>query len=367
MKKKSKDRPPGAREFARHHVGEQRRSGVMGDEDDHLLKSLVGLQNRTDALDARLHGMAPPRAIVVAWEDIYAGHGELPPGANWELTVADHAAASIAGLGGGLLDLSKEISKGLTNESMHRRLDAIFKERVAKSGDGTVAIDNALGGPSHRMVGPTHDVFRLFSAVKLVQAGRFESAVRGVLKEANSYRADLPDYLKISDPTEALLLVLLHWGADFFSKMSLPIPGWSKLAESNNVEFVRALFTAYRGGANLRSALSQLISNLSGLALISVVLHVYRYIDRYISGTMEFSLSSLSLSSDVRFGMMSRNANLIALAVSAAHAGVSQNIFALNYAAFFKFCADGRSINKLADGRADELEARLDVILRELT
>jgi hypothetical protein len=171
----------------------------------------------------------------------------------------------------------------------------------------------------------------------------------------------------VSEPTEALLLVLIHWAADFFSGMSLPIPGWSKLAEQDNTEFVRALFEAYRKGTNLRSALSQLISNLSGLALIVVVLHVYRYLDMFlVEKSARFSVGALNLTKDPRFRLMSRNASLVSLSVSAVKAGSSRDPVSLNYSAFFKFCVDASAFNALAVQRENELEARLDAMLVEL-
>lgn len=273
----------------------------------------------------------------------------------------DVVVAGITGLSGGLLDLRKTFAEAMTSEDWHQQLDRRFKDYAKENvGPGTIAIDNASGGPSHRLVGPTHDIFRLFKAVRLVREGRFESAVSGVLKSATSYRGELPPYVKVDDPTDALMLVLLHWSGDFFSAMSLPIPGWSLLAESENAQFVRTLFIAYRNGANLRTAVSQLLSNFSGVALITVILHFYRWGDMLTaSGSMDVSALKLGLAQDLRYRWMSRNAGFAASGVSVGRVAVTGDLFSLNYAALAKAMMDARVVERLLDAENAGLDGAL--------
>jgi hypothetical protein len=337
------------------------------EESNDLLNNFLELDRRLDAVENRLKGESSTVRPVASWDDLLAKSGADLAGDQYSLRVCDHVAASIAGLSGGLLDLVPRLTDLMTSEKMHQRLDAFKEKARALAGMNVVAIDNALGGPSHRLVGPTHDVFRLFEAIACVRNGRFESAVRGVVKQADSYRPGLFPYGIVETPTDALILLLLHWSADFFSHMSLPIPGWSKLAEVNDVDFVRTLFRAYREGANLRTLCAQFLSNLSGLVLISLLLHLYRYTDMFwVSQTHEFSMSALNLRDDVRFRLMSRNANLVALSISSARVVATQNVFSLNYAAFFKFCSDSSALNHILGQRIIEIDARTDQMLAEL-
>ena len=336
----------------------------MAPSDEDILQELSALERRSAGLLGQGNGLA-----AESWEDLERSLELQPMVSDLGLRAPDHFASVFAGLAGGILDLRPAIADALTSEEMHQQLDGAFKERLreATGKSGTIAIDNAVGGPDHRLVGPTHDVFRLFKTVKLVREGRFESAVKGVSKEAASYRRGLPPYLKVDDPKEALILVIMHWAADFFSSRSLPLPGWSRLAEVDNREFVSWLFKVYREGANLRTAISQFASNLSGLTLISILLHVYRYIDLFwITERAEFSASRLIMRQDLRFRWMSRNANLTALAVTTGNVAITRNIFSWNYLALIKFFADARAVESLLGDRHAELDKRTELLLREL-
>jgi hypothetical protein len=331
---------------------------------DEVLDGLLELEARS----ARLLHMEPP-AVGGGWEDLEVRLGLDPLPHSLGLRGQDHFVSVFAGLAGGLLDLRPQIADSLTNEEMHQRIDAAFKEKAREvtGKNGTIAIDNAIGGPDHRLVGPTHDLFRLFKTIQLVRRGEFESAVKGVLKFKTSYRDGLPPYLKVDKASDALVLVLMHWAADFFSSRSLPIPGWSKLAEIDDRDFVAWLFKAYREGANLRTVVSQFLSNLSGLALISIILHIYRYIDLFwITEKAEFSAARLRLNKDLRFRWMSRNANLTALGVTTGNALITQNIFNWNYMAMMKFFADARAVEGILDAHHAELDRRTDLLLIEV-
>ena len=332
--------------------------------DDVLLDELANL----DARLRRLEG-GSTASPATSWEELYSITGEILPGRDGHLRTADLAAATIAGLAGGLLDLRASVTTALTSEEFHQRIDAAFKAKakLITGESGTLAIDNSLGGPDHRMLGPTHDLFRLFSAINGVRSGRFEAVLEGALSTRESYRAGLPPYLKVESASDALVLLLIHWSADFFSARSLPIPGWSKLAEIDSKEWVQGLMRAYREGANLRAMVSQFVNNLSGLALMSILLHVYRYIDLFwITERRPVEPAALGLSGDLRFRWMSRNANLTALTVSTANVAVTNNFFSWNYMSFCRFYADAKAVERLLDARHVDLDARTDQMLKSL-
>lgn len=331
---------------------------------DDLLEKLIELETKSARLLQPDDALPPP----TTWQELESRIGLDPLSDSPGLRTPDHLASILSGLAGGFLDLRPQIAASLTSEEMHQRIDAAYKEKVKQiiGREGTLAIDNVMGGPDHRMVGPTHDVFRLFQTIQLVRRGKFESAVKGVLKHKDSYRDGLPPYLQVEKAADALVLVLMHWVADFFSSRSLPLPGWSKLAEVDNREFVDWLFKAYREGANLRTTVSQFLSNLSGLALISILLHIYRYIDMFWI-TERVEISTLSLSRDLRFRWMTRNANLTALGVSTGNTIITQNLFNLNYMAMIKFFADARVVESILDSNLLDFERRTDILLSTLT
>jgi hypothetical protein len=339
---------------------------VSDDEplDEEILNALITLESRSRELLE-----LEERPAARSWDTLESNLGLEPQERGMGLSEHEQAVSIVVGLMGGLLDLRPQFNNAMTDEDRHQELDAAFKKRLRKAtGErGTVAIDNAMGGADHRLAGATHDLFRLFKTVQLVRRGEFEAAVKGVATRRSSYRAGFPDYLKIESGGEALVLVLMHWAADFFSARSLPIPGWSKLAEIDNKELVTWLFKVYREGANLRALISQFLSNMSGLALISLLLHLYRYIDMFwITKDAASSTGGLNLSRDFRFRLMSRDANLVALSITTGHAALTQNFLNWNYMAMIKFFSDARVVQSILDEHHQELDRQTDQLLAEL-
>ncbi len=332
---------------------------------DEVLDALIELEARSSELLKLNSEQGRPQT----WEDLETRLGLDPLPNTLGLRGQDHFVSVFAGFAGGALDLCPKVVDCLTSENMHQMLDKAFKAKLRKviGGEGMVPIDNAMGGADHRLVGPTHDILRLFKTIQLVRRGEFESAVKGVLKVKDSYRDGLPNYLKVDNTSDALILVLMHWAADFFSARSLPIPGWSKLAEINDHDFVNWLFKMYREGANLRMLVGQFISNLSGCALISIIIHIYRYIDIFfITKNADFLPSRLQLTNDLRFQWMSRNASLVAVGVSAGYAIATHNPFRCNYMAMMKFFANAQSVEKILDAQHLEIDRRTEQLLKEV-
>lgn len=341
----------------------------MGRSEDELLKRLSDLENRTSVLLGE-----SPRSSASSLDELARRLGISPEDDGLTTAPHEHFVSVFAGTVGGVLDLGgislrERISDSLTSEEMHQRIDGLFKKKMGEltGGRGTVAIDNIRGGADHRLVGPTHDVFRLLKTIHGVRSGTFESNVKNVRILTERYGSRSNAYLKVESTSDALFLVLLHWAADFFSSRSLPIPGWSLLAEIDDQKFVTWLFRAYREGANLRTAISQLLSNLSGVALISVILTVYRYADLFfITEKIPFSIERLNLGRDYKYRFLSRNAALVATGVSTGNALLTQDFFNWNYVAMMKFWSDGRAVNAILDARLREIDQRTERLLVEL-
>ena len=292
----------------------------------------------------------------------------LAPSA-YELDTLDWVFCCLTGVGGGVLDLTRTIDANLTNEELHQKFDKLSSDYLKKviGIDGKAAIDNIRGGPLHRIVGPTHDLSRFFEAVKDIMKGEFHANVRGTnFIETFHSSASKSPYVQIDGPVDAAIVLLLHMIGDFFSKTSLPIPGRSKLAESEYKEIVKEVFAEYRNGGNLRKLVSEFLSNVTGTILIALVLRLYRYMRIAIERR---SMPGLSLKDDDKFHVLDRNAQTISFVISVGKAAFTSNPLALNYTGFVQIIRSGAAINRISTGEQaflnDKLVA-LDARIRSL-
>lgn len=297
-----------------------------------------------------------------SFDSILERHGvELVPSA-YELDTLDWAVCCITGIGGGVLDLTRQYDAGLHNEGLHTKFDNLSKDYLRKvtGGGGAAAIDNIKGGPLHRMVGPTHDLSRFFEAISHIMNGEFHSKVLGkefisTVYGGNSQTA----YVKIDSMADAAVVLILHLIGDFFSKSSLPIPGRTRLAESDTQEVVKQVFAEYRNGDNLRKLVAEFLSNLTGTVLIAIVLRLYRYMRVAIESR---SMPVLSLKNDAKFHVLDRNAQTISFVISVGKAAFTSNPLALNYTGFVQIIRSGAAINRISAEEQALLLSRIELI-----
>lgn len=154
----------------------------------------------------------------LTWNLILKRNGIEPPKSQFDLSIFDHFIYSITGLIGGIIDLTKNISDSLNNETIHNSFDKQSKKYIKQitGQDGIAAIDNKLGGDTHRLIGPSHDLARFSEAVNQIMKGKFHSNVHGVGKILDRYSKNSSKYLKIKDPIDAAFVLFLHIIGDFF-------------------------------------------------------------------------------------------------------------------------------------------------------
>src|SRR5690606_4460909 len=150
---------------------------------------------------------------------------------------------------------------------------------------------------------------RFFEAIRQIMKGEFRAEYLGRLFLDTSYGKGTAEYLKIESPVDAAFILILHLIGDFFSKMSLPIPGRSEAIKTDDKEIYKEIIREYMGHErdgqviqrpeNLRTQISRLLSNFTGSILISVVLRIYRYFSIFLLEKQSFSLSGLKLSDDM--------------------------------------------------------------------
>lgn len=323
---------------------------------------LLRLASQIDAtLDSGLTGQDVQYSDM-SFESILKRNGiELEPSA-YELDTLDWVFCCITGVGCGVLDLTRKLDAGLQNDALHDKFDKLSKTYLEKitGGKGGAAIDNIKGGPLHRLVGPTHDLSRFFEAIGHIMNGEFHSNVLGkeFLSTVYGGNSQTP-YVKIESPVDAAIILFLHLIGDFFSKTSLPIPGRTRLAETECKEVVKQVFAEYRNGGNLRKLVAECLSNLSGTVLIAIVLRLYRYMRIAIERR---SMPGLTLKNDPKFHVLDRNAQTISFVISVGKAAFMSNPFALNYTGFVQIIRSGAAINRISTNEQTQLLSRIELI-----
>lgn|GEM_PF-2689443 len=328
--------------------------------------ALIRLAGKIDAtLDSALTGKEVSYEDS-SWDDFFDRNGIKVPRSNYDLDLLDWVICSIAGVGCGVLDLSRQYANVLHSEGAHQKFDTLSKEYLRKvtGSDGIATIDNIKGGPLHRLVGPSHDLSRFMEAIGQIMKGEFRSNVMGKEFVSNVYggRSSTP-YLKIESPTDAAVVLILHLIGDFFSKTSLPIPGRTKIAESEIQAVVKNVFDEYRNGGNLRLLVSEFLSNLTGALLITIVLRLYRYFRIAIETR---SMSGLSMKDDLKFHVLCRNAQSMSFVISVGKAAFSTNPLALNYMNFIQIVRNGAAINRISKVEQEKLLTHIDGISRRI-
>ncbi len=306
---------------------------------------------------------------MTTWEELLRRNEIEPPKSRLGLATLDKVVYCATGIAGGVLNLTQSYSKVMTNEGLHQKFNKLSNDYIEKvtGQKGITSIDNYKGGGvSHRLVGPGHDLTRFFETIAQMMCGEFLSNVHGVEHIASRYRTGSAEYLPIEDPVDAAIILILHLIGDFFSKQSLPIPGRTRLAESECVEVVREVFKEFRNGDNLRKQVATFLSNLSSAIFISLVLRLYRYMDLFIVESQKPGLKQLQLGEDFKYHLLNRNAQTIAFVISTGRAVFSGNPADVNYLSFIQVVRSGASINRLSLQEQDNLLAEFSIIRNQV-
>ena len=173
-------------------------------------------------------------------------------------STADIAAVGLAGMVGGTCvwfdaAIDRMIRQWLKPLNQTRLIQAF--EKAGKQ----LPIDYmgpGFGGRAHRVKSAGHDLARPFTALRQIMDGQFDGIRWSFGERVTATKAFEP----VQSFEEALLRWVMHLIADVLTPMSLPIPGFSLLYESNSQTISKFAHHAYAGirpgeGLNLRSAL----------------------------------------------------------------------------------------------------------------
>ena len=173
-------------------------------------------------------------------------------------STADIAAVGLAGMVGGTCiwfdtAIDRMVRQWLNPLNQTRLLQAF--EKAGKQ----LPIDYmgpGFGGRAHRVKSAGHDLARPFAALRQIMDGQFE----GIRWSFGERIPETKAFQPVQSFEEALLRWIMHLSADVLTPMSLPIPGFSLLYESNSQTISKFAHHAYAGirpgeGLNLRSAL----------------------------------------------------------------------------------------------------------------
>lgn len=130
-----------------------------------------------------------------------------------------------------------------------------------------------FGGGDHRVLSKGHDLLRIVEAIWQIKNGTFVGirheygkAIK-VVSRVNQYGNPYEQMSTI----EAIANYFKHMTGDFFSKNSIPIPGYSFFMESSNRELRVFAATMYKQGFNLKNVAIQGISTLA----VELMLRIY--------------------------------------------------------------------------------------------
>lgn len=130
-----------------------------------------------------------------------------------------------------------------------------------------------FGGGFHRELSKGHDLLRFIEGILMFKNGQFEG-IRYVNGEAIKVVSAVNQY---GNPYEQLSWIdaitryAKHMFADLFSTYSLPFPGYSFFAESDNREIRKFAAIMYHNGFNCKNVLTQALST----AIVEIIIRVY--------------------------------------------------------------------------------------------
>lgn len=198
----------------------------------------------------------------------------LPREEKW--TKADFLVVFIAAVIGGVVDfiLSNRNNSATGQQSKFSEwLNNTFHEGKHATNAPIDYQGKGFGGGYHRELSKGHDIARFAEGIKMFKNGSFEGVryidgvAHTVVMTANQYGNPYAQLGII----EAILGYAQHMFADLFSKVSLPFPGYSFLAESSNRELRKFAADMYHNGFNCKNIIIQSASTIA----IEIIIRIY--------------------------------------------------------------------------------------------
>ena len=198
----------------------------------------------------------------------------LPREEKW--TKADFIVVFVAAVIGGVVDfiLSNRNNKATGQQSKFSEwLNDTFHEGKHATNAPIDYQGKGFGGGYHRELSKGHDIARFTEGINMFKNGTFEG-VRYVDGVAHVVKTTVNQYgnpyAQLST-IEAILGYAQHMFADLFSKVSLPFPGYSFLAESSNRNMRKFAADMYHNGFNCKNIIVQSASTIA----IEVIIRIY--------------------------------------------------------------------------------------------
>jgi hypothetical protein len=198
----------------------------------------------------------------------------LPRQEKW--TKADFIVVFIAALIGGLADIFlSNRNNNLTGQQskFSKWLNDTFHEGKHATNAPIDYQGKHFGGGYHRELSKGHDILRFVEGIKMFKEGKFEAiryengVAKVVITTLNQYGKPYEQLGTI----EAIARYAEHMFADLFSKVSLPFPGYSFLAECNNRDLRKFAADMYHNGFNIKNIIIQSAST----AAIEIIVRIY--------------------------------------------------------------------------------------------
>lgn len=195
----------------------------------------------------------------------------LPREEKWQK--ADFVVVFIAALIGGVVDfiLSNRNNSATGQQSKFSDwLNDTFHEGKHATNAPIDYQGKNFGGGYHRELSRGHDIARFVDGIKMFKNGTFEGVryvdgvAHKVVMTANQYGNPYEQMTTI----EAIVGYTQHMFADLFSKVSLPFPGYSFLAESKSRDVAADM---YHNGFNCKNIIIQSASTIA----IEIIIRIY--------------------------------------------------------------------------------------------
>lgn len=195
----------------------------------------------------------------------------LPREEKWQKD--DFIVVFIAALIGGVVDFILS-NRNNSATGQHSKFSEWLNDTFHEGKHATNApIDyqgKNFGGGYHRELSRGHDIARFADGIKMFKNGTFEGVryvdgvAHKVVMTANQYGNPYAQMTTI----EAIVGYAQHMFADLFSKVSLPFPGYSFLAESKSRDVAADM---YHNGFNCKNIIIQSASTIA----IEIIIRIY--------------------------------------------------------------------------------------------
>jgi hypothetical protein len=193
----------------------------------------------------------------------------------------DYCFVFIAAVGGMIADaLFGDPKKGLSKMVSDREtwIGSLF-ERIHEFHQPNNPMDYQgphFGGGGHRLRSIGHDLFGFIQGIWQIKNGTFSGRYydHGKAYRIFSKHNQFGEFYKTVDFGAAVWEYVIHCFCDFFSPMSLPVPGFGYLARMPNRAARKFAADMYDNGYNFRHVLIQSIS----VVAVEVVIRTYFYL-----------------------------------------------------------------------------------------